>query len=327
MQQNANLDNFLKSRMKVDKKIKDEKKNKLLLKEDEIKLLPASDKDSLRLSLEALENIEPDTIQDPNITYAKTDIGRFCFRDNIVEFDIIKNESILNENLEKMGSSLVSDVDTLINLLHELFLSENIVFNQGSDNFLRLRNPKARQFYAMILSWRIEGRPYKYMINSFLIHWENTVDKIIFVGKRWGEIKRDVSDRLPQYVDIVQKNRKQRVNLAILRIKEEQDFIDTVLIKFIDVLDDLKIINKPFYDKIRYGSDNPTVICLLKNGLSIDLAKCILGQKYRHYFDINVENNEFTVLPGIFPKITDKMKQNSENNILIFEMELFSKLH
>ena len=56
---------------------------------------------------------------------------------------------------------------------------------------------------------------------------------MVYVGK-WGDVKRPGSN-VARYTKFVGKNRTQVVNLAIVRIKEEQDFIDNTLIKMTSV--------------------------------------------------------------------------------------------
>ena len=91
---------------------------------------------------------------------------------------------------------------------------------------------------------------------------------MVYVGK-WGDVKRPGSN-VARYTKFVGKNRTQVVNLAIVRIKEEQDFIDNTLIKYVEVLHDLDLIEDGFYAQIKYGTDDERTICLIKNGTSDD---------------------------------------------------------
>ena len=53
---------------------------------------------------------------------------------------------------------------------------------------------------------------------------------------------------------------KQRIRVAaIVRIKEEQDFIDNNLIKYVEVLYDLGLIEDKFYAQIKYGTEEDLV--------------------------------------------------------------------
>lgn len=106
------------------------------------------------------------------------------------------------------------------------------------------------------------------------------------------------------------------MNLAIVRIKEEQDFIDNVLIKFVEVLHDLNLLDDVFYAKIKYGTDDEATICLLKNGLSLSSAILLL-KKYRSHLKIDIQ--ESTV---VFDNtLIDEMQQANENQIIIYEIQ------
>ena len=156
------------------------------------------------------------------------------------------------------------------------------------------------------------------MIALFVGYWMHLVQQnkntVIYVGK-WGDIKYHGSN-VAHHTDVKNKKRRELVNLAIVRIKEEQDFIDNVLIKFVEVLHDLDLIEDSFYAQIKYGTNDDTVICLLKNGLSLSSA-ILLNKKYRNHFKINI--SESTV---IFDNtLVDEMQQEGENAIMIFEVQ------
>jgi hypothetical protein len=320
MKPDANISNFITQRTKIDKKNEDKKENILLLTEEEISHLSEESILNLNNSLQLIENIEPETIDNYGLKYTTTEIGKLCFKNNIVEFDIIKNEKYIYSIYEQLDQNLViREIDELMNIIYMLFLSENIEFNRNNENFLRLKHEPTRKFYSIVLSWRISGRPYKYMINSMLKHWGKVEDKRVFVDSTWGEIKRNPRDRYKLYVDISKKSHKEQVNLAIVRIKQEQDFIDYNLIKFIDVLNDLNLVDPHFYDRIRFGTDDQRVICLLKNGFTLELAKTILNTKYEKFIKIDIEEGSYELKK----EIIEIMIKSNLNEIIIFEAKLF----
>ena len=139
------------------------------------------------------------------------------------------------------------------------------------------------------------------MINSFLFYWkffdkkdpddkdkkdEKTDEEcLVYVGK-WGDEKRDGHSAL--WTNIRYKNQKERVNLAIVRIYDEQEFLDNVLIKFIEILNELEILNGDFYNKIKYGTSDENTITLIKNGFSFGLVEIHnqiehIGADGKHY--------------------------------------------
>ena len=108
-------------------------------------------------------------------------------------------------------------------------------------------------------------------------------------------------------IQLLNLNRNQAVNLAIVRIKEEKDFIDNTLIRFVEVFNDLALIDESFYTKVKYGTDNPEAICLLKNGLSLSLA-LLLIDSYRRYLKINVKDSEVYFQSDLIEAMERQMK-------------------
>ena len=314
--QRANTETFIKSRARTEIKIEDDVNN-LLLK-DEQSLNP-SDKEVLNKSLEYLENIEPNSTNLIDVDYVQSEIAKLCYKNNIYDFNIKQFESQLNENLNNYQETLfpiISDSNQLIEAISLIFFNDIEILD---DNIKRLQNISARRFYAMILEWRSSSASYKEMIASFIKYW-SSLDKynpLIYIGEKWGEEKRNFTDFKTLYVDLRKKDTLQRINLAILKIKEEQDFIEFNLLKYIDILSELQLIDSEFYDQIKYGSSDKRIITLLKNGFSIELAKCITKQEYANFISINSELDEIIIQSVL----VNEMEANSENKILIFEIK------
>ena len=104
--------------------------------------------------------------------------------------------------------------------------------------------------------------------------------------------------------------------MAIVRIKEEQDFIDNTLIKYVEVLYALELIEDNFYARIKYGTDDERAICLIKNGLSLSSA-VLLIKKYNSYLQINVSSSTVVFDDALI----SEMKKENENQILIYEVQ------
>jgi len=305
-----NLENFIKRVGKSDALISDDVGN-VLLHENENKL-DAEQKEKLKSSLEYLENIEPKTVEAKGIEYIKSDIGKLCYKNNVYDFDIKLNEAQLVENLKALEIKEISEVGDLVDLIHNIFIKDIAITDE---NFGRLANLPARKFYSMVLGWRVSGSSYKQLIGKLTSYWKKLDNPIIYAGSKWGEITRDFGRKL-LYVDLSQKSEAEKINLAIHRIKEEQDFVDNTLIKYLEILQDLGFIQSEFYDKLKFGTNDPKIICLLKNGFSIELAKCIVKTAYSSYVQINLKTDEIYVTSGI----VSQMEKENENKILIFEI-------
>lgn len=315
-QKNANIESFIKSKARTEIKIEDEVNN-LLLKNEES--LSSSEKDELNKSLEYLENIEPNSTDLSEVNYVQSEIAKLCYKNNVYDFNIRLFESKLNENLSDYRGTLfpkISDCNQLLDSINLIFFNEIEILD---DNIKRLQNPPTRKFYSMILEWRSSGTSYKEMIGSFIRYWQTLKDDslLIYIGDKWGEEKRNVTDFKPLYVDLRKKDNSQRINLAILKIKEEQDYVEFNLLKYIDILYELELIESTFYDKIKYGSSEEQIVTLLKNGFSIELAKCVTKPEYTTFISINPITDEIIIKESL---ITE-MEVNEENKILLFEIK------
>lgn len=311
---NANVKSFLQNSIKVIKKDKDKVENILL---DEKEIASEKEKMNYEKTIEFIENYESGTLSNSNIRTVKTPFGKSCFENNIEAFDIFTYEMesqhqikhVLNEGL------VIDNVDTLFDTLFDVFFSKI----DGSEAYRRFHFIETRNFYKMMLNWRINNASYKQMIASFIGHWNNLVinggDTLVYVG-RWGDTTRNGFREY--WTDIKGKSTSEKINLAIVRIKDEQDFLDNKLLRFIEVLNDLHLVNLSFYNRIKYGTDNPVKIALIKNGLSMALANLIVD-KYNQHIKINLDEGTYEIKETIITK----MKANNENDVLVFEAQYF----
>lgn len=317
---NANGERFLKAKAIANVKLDDKVENVLL--QDFAKLKPDA-KIKATKALEYLENIEPNTVNIKGITYVKTEIGKLCYKNNVYDFDIRVNEKVLNQNLKAYGSHEIEDVQQLMNAIKIIFI-DNIVFSEKSkeEQFGRLSNQATLNFYSMVFSWRVEASSYKQLIAKFLSYWRKLARPVVYAGS-WGEIPFNENSKKNLYVDLRTKTEVQKLNLAIIRIKEEQDFVDNNLIKYVEILNDLGLLERDFYEKIKYGSSDKRTIYLLKNGFSIELAKTVLKEEYNKFVEIDPTRDVI----NISELIIEEMNKNEENEITIFEMGYHVKLY
>ena len=236
----------------------------------------------------------------------------------ITEFDVFEHEATIQQQVDAYkGKRLkISDSNTLLETINELFIQH--VSDNGAESLKRLDNNEARKIYSMMYEWRVKNKSYAEMINLFVGYWHQLYKKdrnvMVYVGK-WGDVKRNGSN-VARYTKFVGKNRTQVVNLAIVRIKEEQDFIDNTLVKYVEVLHDLDLIEEGFYAQIKYGTDNERTICLIKNGLSLSSA-VLLIKKYGDHLQIDIQAS--TVVYG--ENLVAEMIKAKENQIQIYEVQ------
>jgi hypothetical protein len=310
----ANLENFLKQSMRVDKDVQDNPVNVLLKEVDTT--------DANRIQKERadefIENFEYGVIRDYEKSYARTEVGKSCFANNVTEIDIIANEQLMQRVVDDSRGKKITSVEHIFDFFARIFLP---FIDDNHNNLKRLSNVESRRFYEMFLSWRIRNASYREIIRRFLGHWtrleQNGGDTLVYVG-RWGDKIRGNGQR-KIWSDMREKGPKERINLAIVRAKEEQDFLDNVFIKFIEVLHDLSFLEKELYLKIKYGTSDMNKIVLIGNGISLGLAN-LLVDTYGQYVSIDRE------VISIDSAVTSKMRENDENDILVYEMSFHRKL-
>lgn len=310
--QNFKVENFVKGRKILVEdydKIVDDVKNPLLANSD-------SDETKKKKAEDILENISHcDVITDNNSNKAKTKVGQLCFENNINIFDIFEIEEQIDKELENISKA--QSMDTVFNTIDYLFFSK-INDNQGEyNNLKRLREHEAQNFYKMLINWRIMGFTMKVMIDEVVGYW-NTLreeqSRIVYVGK-WGDKTR--GGHREYWTDITEKDEYEKVNLAIVRLKEEYDFIDNEIVKYIEILYSLELIEESLYLKIKYGTDDKAKIALLNCGISSILSK-LLQEKYSNMFAADIDNS--TVI--FSENLVSEMLKNNENGVLISEVKM-----
>ena len=319
---NFNPHSFLEEKAKITPKDKDEVNN-ILLKSPETE----EERVQERHALEYVENIEAGSVdvgENIEIRYVNSDIAKSCFKNNVHEFDIHQFEPELEsgyESVKERGN--IDNVHSLVEAIVEIFIEiidrEDNKKRATHYELTRLKNPAAQNFYSFLLEWRMKGSSYKKLISDFLWYWkekEKRGDYEVYVGATWGEIKRNEDDFVDRYIDLSKKNTSQRVNLAILRIKDEQDFVEFNILKYVEILDDLDLLEKNFYENIKYGSSDKKIICMLKNGISLELAKILIDQKYEKHLSFDLNKDEVVIQSGAI----EVMEEYDENRVLIFEL-------
>ena len=312
--QNANCESFLRKVAKVGQNYKDTVDNVLL---SEAKIT-ADNEEKIRHASEFIENYENGVVENYQERYTSTVSGKACIMNGITEFDVFAHEVTIQQQVDEYQSRnlKISDSNTLLEAINELFIQH--LPDNGTESLKRLENKEARNFYSMMFEWRVKNKSYTEMISLFVGYWHKLYEKnrnvMVYVGK-WGDIKRPGSN-VTRYTKFVGKNRTQVVNLAIVRIKEEQGFIDNTLIKYVEVLHDIDLIEDGFYSQIKYGTDDERVICLIKNGLSLSSAM-LLMKKYGDHLQIDVPAS--TVVYG--ENLIAEMMKAEENQIQIYEIQ------
>ena len=160
------------------------------------------------------------------------------------------------------------------------------------DEVVRLRNPEAIAYYEMFLENRKISLNEK--ISREVAYFRRRIESgnaYLYIGRSFGEIPYpwDSHSRSPVYVDLSLKSDRDLINLAIIKQKQEEDFVSFKLLMFFQLMLDYDLMTKEEYEQILYGSNNQMDIRLVKQGLPINLAAKIRndGQIDNIYIDEN----------------------------------------
>lgn len=98
-------------------------------------------------------------------------------------------------------------------------------------------------------------------------------DPYMFMGSSYGEVYRpEDEERKLLYVDLRQKNETEMLNLAIIKLKIEDDFLSYKFNKFVELLHEYELITDEEYNFTTYGTEDEFEIKLVKQGLPIHLV-------------------------------------------------------
>lgn len=284
-------------------------------------LLQASGDDQGRIdALVRLENIEEGASELTDPRRVLTRIGQLCFHRGVTEFDVFRFEQLLTDRTEQLLASnkKASDPAGVIQLIISIFFDE-IEIDGGEKELQRLKDSQSAQsFHSMHLHWRVRGASMQKMIASYLHYWRERDDRLVYVSSSWGEVPGASNEHRDMYIRPAEKTNTELINLAVVRIKEENDFIDYKLMKFVDILIDLNLIEHELSERIKYGTNDDRIICLLRNGFSRELAVLVAGNgELLRHVSINTSLNEVVIQDPI----VEVMGGLGMNDILIYEMQ------
>jgi hypothetical protein len=291
----ADFHSFYRKVMKIDNKEMDILENVLL----EATPKDENNADDLYEAMTRLENLEKGITSENIYPIATTEVGLKLIENNITDINIFEVEKEIQNTLDLFieNNQLVNDSHTLMELIVNAFVVHISETKRiGKNNLMRLSSDKAQLFYSMFLDWGISNLSFPEIIQKFLNYWNSLPNwDPVYVGK-WGDMAAE-GEKREVFTYMFNKSLSQKVNLAIVRIKEEEDFLEYVIFRYIDILNDLGVLNDSFYKLAKYGTENVTVITMIKNGLSRGVSELLL-KKYRGFIEFD-KNDIVKIDPNV----------------------------
>lgn len=141
----------------------------------------------------------------------------------------------------------------------------------------RLANPAAQGYYENFILVSQKKALNENISSQFQFFKDrvNSPNSKFYFGRAYGEESYDTVDEShnqpKEFVDLSTKSDPELINLAIVKIKMEEDFVSFKLNKLIVMLFDYQLISRDDYNLYIYGTTDQQKIDLTKLGLSISL--------------------------------------------------------
>ncbi len=212
-------------------------------------------------------------------------------------------------------------MDTIEKLYH-IFISgfENKILDQS---FSRLKNEKAQNYYRSFVK-NIHMLTLKEHINStvryFYKNATDTGNNLFYIGRSYGEVNKDGNTSGTRtYIDLSTKNKKELVNLALVKIKMESDFLSYKLNEYVAILKEFGIVSEDEYNMFIYGTVRKASTNLTRLGLSGAIIR-------KFELDGQINNIEIDSFGHVFVNDSFMKYLNKQDDLVQFEIKKYLAL-
>lgn len=198
--------------------------------------------------------------------------------------------------LNNIANYKFDDEHKIVNIVEEIFIKGND-HNIKDYELERLKNKSARNYYNNFLEvtqkQHLNDR-IKSTIKYFKIK-AKTEDPYLFIGSSYGEVPRQSQKvynsqyyESKVYIDL-RKPENVLANIAIAKLKIEEDFVSFKLNTLFAFLYELHVIPQDYYFNYIYGTTDPKVIQMVRYGLGVNIINKLQNDKVLKmlYFDRN----------------------------------------
>lgn len=311
----ANKISLLRSRI-----FKDEVDNPTLEEFDIDKLKGSKEqKEKKKSQIEQIISEEEFLTKEPNDDNEK--LKQYLIETGISSFysGIDTITDVLNKRIDNAMQREDWDSLNMMQKIFDLFLRDND--NITDYEFLRLRSPETQSYYDSHIRVNQKRSLKENIIHQFTYFKKRVADgnSIFYFGSAYGERAWDPTATPPQqenYIDLSIKEDAELINLAIVKLKMEDDFVSFKLNKFIIMMHDYKLIDDDEYNLYIYGTTDQAKINLTKIGLSVSLISRLEADNQLQHLYFDSSNNlkardEFNIY------------KESANDFYRFEIERF----
>ena len=271
---NPLMENYDINKLKISKKhkVKKQIKNQEIIKNEELTL------------------IEPDNERE-KIEKLIIECGISNYYANISD---ITNKILNCIEVEKNNKELLGN--NIIDKIYNVFIKgqENNITNF---EIKRLKNEEAIDYYKNYIKYNKKSlkervqQQYEYF-NKIK---NDPQKREFYIGESYGEFAKETEDYPQQfkkvYIDLSSKDNKTLLNLAIAKIKIEDDFISFKINNFVTLMYKVGLIEENEYNEFVYGTKEKKKLNLIKKGLSISLVNKLNDEKQLDNLMLDKYNN------------------------------------
>lgn len=183
-------------------------------------------------------------------------------------------------NHYKEINGTLSDKEGVFNLLYQIFI-EGLDGAIRDEEFKRLTNNESREYYyKLIIKHRKKSLKEQISLTARYLYGlkRNSANSRLFIGSSYGECDAFGNSFTNKnfYTDVGTKSYSEIVNLSIVKIKLEEDFVSFKLNKFFQLMLDYELISRELYNDLVYGTNNPLILMLSKQGLSLNIINKLI---------------------------------------------------
>ena len=266
----SNMSNTIEKLRSFD--LDDRVENPILVEYNENKLKISDDKKEKNRGIIEKESklFSDDDSEDATIEKIMIECGIDSYYDNITE---------VIERIKKVKKEIIEDLKwkdlNIIDKVCHIFIDSIISINDYE--IKRLKYIETKDFYKNFIKMqkfqlkdRIKNQ-YRYFKS---IQYNNEKNEF-YIGKSYGEIAKITDDYKNNfnkvYIKFDTKTDKELLNLAIVKLKIEDDFINYKINGFLQDMLKMEFISQEEYNEIVYGTNDKKKLNLMKKVLTYNL--------------------------------------------------------
>lgn len=187
----------------------------------------------------------------------------------------------------------------------------------------RLNYETTRNYYTQFVN-NTHSLSLKEHINSIVKYFytisNDPLRKIFFIGSSYGEISKEAifneGSGSRNYIDISTKSNKELVNIALIKIKIEGDYVSYTLNQYVSLLRDMNLVSEDQYNLFIYGTSKKRNTDFTKLGLSGSLINRLESDK-------QLQNIEISDLGHVKANSEFKKYLEKQDDLMQFEVRKY----